>query len=67
MISIVSTSKKTDADNNKNEDTFSEANWDDIINKCEEQLIKEEFEEEQNNLDNADTDFFNSEIHLAKN
>ncbi|CAG8749882.1 8181_t:CDS:2 [Dentiscutata erythropus] len=33
----------------------------------EELLIKEEFEEEQDNLDDADTNFFNSEIHPAEN
>ncbi|CAG8537096.1 9524_t:CDS:1, partial [Scutellospora calospora] len=37
------------------------------INKWEELLIDEEFEEEQNDLDIADIDFLDSEMHLAEN
>ncbi|CAG8593605.1 13704_t:CDS:2 [Racocetra fulgida] len=62
-----STSKKqTDADDNKNEDTSSEADWDVVINEWEELLTEEEFEE-QDDFDNVDTDFLNSEIHPAEN
>ncbi|CAG8776115.1 15087_t:CDS:2, partial [Gigaspora margarita] len=58
---------KTNDDDNGNENSSSEADWNIIIDRWEELLIEEEFEEEQNDFDEVDIDFLSSEIHPAKN
>ncbi|CAG8657636.1 23079_t:CDS:1 [Gigaspora margarita] len=66
-VPIASTSEKTNDDDNRDEDSFSEADWDVIIDRWEELLIKKKFEEEQDNFDEVDIDFLSLEIHPAKN
>ncbi|CAG8627168.1 760_t:CDS:2, partial [Dentiscutata heterogama] len=50
-----------------NEEITSEIDWNVAINKWEELLIDEEFEEEQDDLDIANINFLDSETHLAEN
>ncbi|CAG8834941.1 37219_t:CDS:2, partial [Gigaspora margarita] len=57
---------KTDDDNNGDENSFLEADWDIIIDRWKELLIKEEFEEEQDDFDEVDIDFLSLEIYLLK-
>ncbi|CAG8787305.1 22614_t:CDS:1, partial [Gigaspora rosea] len=64
---VSSTSEETDADDGENEDTSLETDWDTAINEWEELLIEEEFEEEQDDLDDAEIDFLNSDTHPAEN
>ncbi|CAG8730935.1 16325_t:CDS:2, partial [Racocetra fulgida] len=53
--------------NEENEEITSEISWNSAINEWEELLIDEEFEEDPDDLDNADIDFLDLEIHPAEN
>ncbi|CAG8482465.1 6553_t:CDS:2 [Dentiscutata erythropus] len=61
--------EETDIDdiNEENEEITSEISWNSAINEWEELLIDEEFEEDPDDLDNADMDFLDLEIHPAEN